>query len=210
MVMVSLAPMRPTPAHLVPVALAAAIATRAAWSAPPPPAAQPPPQQAAPASPATVAAGATLKLDVRKVKLANGLRAVLSVDHTSPTVAIDVLYDVGSRNEERGHSGFAHLFEHMMFQGSANVPRGEHFKLVAAHGGTLNGTTNEDRTNYFELMPSSELALALWLEADRMKSLDVSSKNLDNQRAVVKEEYRMRIENRAYIPAEIRLEELAF
>ncbi len=88
-------------------------------------------------------------LDVRRAKLDNGLRVVLSVDHTSPTVAVDVMYDVGSRNEERGHSGFAHLFEHMMFQGSANVPRGEHFRLVIGHGGTLNGTTNADRTHYF-------------------------------------------------------------
>jgi len=151
-----------------------------------------------------------LKLDVRRAKLDNGLRVVLSPDHTSPTIAVDVVYDVGSRNEQRGRSGFAHLFEHMMFQGSKNVPRGEHFKLVTSHGGSLNGTTREDRTNYFELLPSSELALGLWLEADRMKTLDVSQKNLENQRAVVKEEYRMRVENAAYVPAEIRLQELVF
>ncbi len=152
----------------------------------------------------------TLKLDVRKVTLDNGLRVVMSVDPTSPTVAVDVVYDVGARNEERGHSGFAHLFEHMMFQGSANVPRGEHFELVTSHGGTLNGTTSSDRTNYFEMMPRSELPLALWLEADRMKSLDVSQKNFENQRAVVKEEYRMRVENASYVPAALRLEELVF
>src|SRR5262245_14660763 len=148
--------------------------------------------------------------DVKRTKLDNGLRVVLLVDHTSPTIAVDVVYDVGGRNEERGRSGFAHLFEHMMFQGSANVPRGEHFRLVTAHGGTLNGTTSEDRTNYFEMLASSELALGLWLEADRMKSLDVSQKNFENQRAVVKEEYRMRVENAAYIPAEIRLQELTY
>jgi zinc protease len=125
-------------------------------------------------------------------------------------VAVDVVYDVGGRNEERGRSGFAHLFEHMMFQGSKNVPRGEHFKLVTSHGGTLNGTTSEDRTNYFEMLPSSELALGLWLEADRMKSLDVSQKNFENQRSVVKEEYRMRVENAAYVPAAIRLQELVY
>ena len=134
----------------------------------------------------------------------------MSVDHTSPTVAVDVVYDVGGRNEERGHAGFAHLFEHMMFQGSGNVARGEHFKLVTGHGGTLNGTTNSDRTNYFEMMPQSELGLALWLEADRMKSLDISQKNFENQRAVVKEEYRMRVDNVAYVPAEIRLQEMVF
>jgi predicted Zn-dependent peptidase len=151
-----------------------------------------------------------LHFDTKRTKLDNGLRVVMLVDHTSPTVAVDVVYDVGGRNEQRGRSGFAHLFEHMMFQGSRNVPRGEHFKLVTSHGGTLNGTTNEDRTNYFEMLPSSELALGLWLEADRMKSLDVSQKNFENQRAVVKEEYRMRVENAAYVPAEIRLQELVY
>lgn len=151
-----------------------------------------------------------LGFDVKRTRLDNGLRVVMLVDRTSPTVAIDVVYDVGGRNEERGRSGFAHLFEHMMFQGSANVPRGEHFKLVTGHGGTLNGTTNEDRTNYFEMLPSSELALGLWLEADRMKSLDVSQGNFENQRAVVKEEYRMRVENAAYVPAGIRLQELVY
>lgn len=160
---------------------------------------------------ATPPAEATeLRFDVERAKLENGLRVVMLVDHASPTVAIDVVYDVGSRNEVRGRSGFAHLFEHMMFQGSKNVPRGEHFKLVTSHGGTLNGTTSEDRTNYFEMLPSSELALGLWLEADRMKSLDVSQSNFENQRSVVKEEYRMRVENAAYVPAMIRLQELVY
>ena len=152
----------------------------------------------------------SLQLDVRRARLPNGLRVVLSVDHTSPTIAVDVMYDVGARNEERGHSGFAHLFEHMMFQGSANVPRGDHFQLVVGHGGTLNANTSTDRTNYFEMLPQSELPLALWLEADRMRSLDISQKNFENQRAVVKEEYRMRIENAAYVPAELRLSEMVF
>ena len=155
-------------------------------------------------------AGPALTLDVHRETLPNGLRVVLSVDHTSPTVAVDVTYDVGARNEERGRSGFAHLFEHMMFQGSRNVARGEHMKLVASHGGDDNATTNSDRTNYFEVLPSTQLALALWLEADRMKSLDVSQKNFENQRAVVKEELRMRIENAPYVPAFVRLQELIF
>ena len=163
-----------------------------------------------PAAPAASTAAPRLKLDVKKAKLDNGLRIVMLVDHTAPTVAVDVVYDVGGRNEERGHTGFAHLFEHMMFQGSANVARGDHFKLVTSHGGTLNGTTSEDRTNYFEMLPSSELALGIWLEADRMKSLDISLKNFENQRAVVKEEYRMRVENAAYVPASIRLQELTY
>jgi predicted Zn-dependent peptidase len=155
-------------------------------------------------------APSTLQLDVRRFTLDNGLRVVMSLDATSPTLAVAVAYDVGGRNEERGRAGFAHLFEHMMFQGSANVPRGEHFKLVTGHGGTLNGNTTSDRTLYFEMLPRSELALALWLEADRMKSLDVSQSNFENQRAVVKEEYRMRVENRPYVPASIRLRELVY
>jgi zinc protease len=174
-------------------------------AAPPPPPAlrvQPPPT--APSPPPL------LKLDVRKLTLENGLRVVMSVDPTSPTIAVDVVYDVGGRNEERGRSGFAHLFEHMMFQGSANVPRGKHFQLVNGHGGQLNGSTTSDRTNYFEMMPRSELPLALWLEADRMRSLDISEKNFENQRSVVKEEYRMRVENAPYVPASIRLQELVF
>ncbi len=184
-------------AKLTPFVLAAAAAV--AGIAAPPAMAQPSP-----------AAPASIRLDVRREKLDNGLRVVFAVDHTSPTIAVDVVYDVGSRLEERGRSGFAHLFEHMMFQGSANVPRGEHFKLVSSHGGTLNGSTNEDRTNYFEMMPSSELPLALWLEADRMKSLDISQSNFENQRAVVKEEYRMRVENTPYAPASLRRDELTF
>ena len=151
-----------------------------------------------------------LHIDVRRSTLPNGLRVVLSVDPTSPTVAVDVMYDVGARNEEPGHSGFAHLFEHMMFQGSANVLKGQHMKLVAARGGTLNANTSSDRTNYFDLLPESELPLGMWLEADRMKSLDVSQANLDNQRLVVEEEYRLRILNAAYAPAGLRLEELVF
>jgi zinc protease len=151
-----------------------------------------------------------LSLQIQKATLENGLRVVMNVDRTSPTIAVAVTYDVGARNEERGRSGFAHLFEHMMFEGSANVSKGEHFKLVAGHGGNLNGTTSSDRTNYFEMLPSNELPLALWLEADRMKSLDVSAENFENQRKVVQEEYRMRVSNVAYAPAQIRLDELVF
>jgi zinc protease len=97
-----------------------------------------------------------------------------------------------------------------MFQGSANVPKGGHFLFITSHGGQMNGTTNQDRTNYFEMLPRSELPLALWLEADRMKSLDVSEANFENQRSVVKEEYRMRVENAAYVPAELRAQELVY
>jgi zinc protease len=149
-------------------------------------------------------------LGLSQTKLDNGLRVVLASDNQSPTVSVCVTYDVGSRNEGPGQSGFAHLFEHMMFQGSRNVGKGEHFQLVTGRGGQLNGTTSADRTNYFETLPSNELELAIWLEADRMRWLDVSAPNFENQRAVVKEEYRMRVENAAYRPALIELERMVF
>lgn len=151
-----------------------------------------------------------LSLNIQKATLENGLRVVMNIDKSSPTVAVAMTYDVGSRDEEPGRSGFAHLFEHMMFQGSANVPKGEHFKLITARGGTLNGTTSTDRTNYFQALPANELALGLWLEADRLKSLDISLENFENQRKVVQEEYRMRVSNSAYAPARMRLLELAY
>ncbi len=151
-----------------------------------------------------------LALSIERRTLANGLRVVLAPDTTAPTVAVSVTYAVGSQDEVAGRSGFAHLFEHMMFQGSGHVKKGQHFALIAERGGTLNGTTNADRTNYYEVLPSSELALALWLEADRMRSLDVSAANFENQRAVVKEEYRMRYANAPYMLAALRLGELVF
>ena len=151
-----------------------------------------------------------LAFSIQRVTLENGLRVVLNQDSGSPTVAVSVTYDVGARNEAPGRTGFAHLFEHMMFQGSKNVKRGQHFALISERGGTLNGTTNADRTNYFESLPSSELELALFLEADRMRWLSVTADNLENQRAVVKEEYRLRVDNAPYAKARIRLLELAF
>ncbi len=150
------------------------------------------------------------QLPVERHRLDNGLRVVLSPDRTVPTVAIAVYYDVGSRNEEMGRSGFAHLFEHMMFQGSANVGKGEHFQLIMNRGGSLNGTTSEDRTNYFETLPSNELALGLWLEADRMRSLAVTAENFENQRQVVKEERRQSYENQPYALSMLRINELAY
>jgi zinc protease len=161
-------------------------------------------------APASKSGEVAVALQIQRATLENGLRVVLNPDHTSPTIAVAVAYDVGSRNEEHGKSGFAHLFEHMMFQGSKNVEKGGHFRLISAHGGQLNGTTNPDRTNYFEMLPENELALGLFLEADRMKSLDISEQNFENQRKVVQEEYRMRVSNSAYAPSEIRLEELVY
>jgi zinc protease len=164
------------------------------------------------ASPPTAesAAAGAVKIPVQRYVLPNGLRVVLNEDHGSPTVAICVTYDVGARNEQVGRSGFAHLFEHMMFQGSRNVGKGEHFTWVSSRGGTLNGTTSSDRTNYYEIFPSSGLATGLWLEADRMKTLAVTQDNFENQRKVVQEEYRMRISNAAYAMGLIKLQELVF
>jgi zinc protease len=167
-------------------------------------------QPAPPAAKKAAAPPIELNLAIQRVTLDNGLRVVLNVDHTSPTVAVNVAYDIGSREEQRGRSGFAHLFEHLMFQGSKNLAKGEHFTLVSSHGGVLNGSTSPDRTKYFEVLPANELDLALWLEADRMKSLDVSEQNFENQRKVVEEEYRMRVQNLAYAPSEIRLGELVY
>jgi predicted Zn-dependent peptidase len=163
----------------------------------------------APRGPRT--AGATLEhLPVIRETLPNGLRVVMSPDPGIPTVAIAVYYDVGSRNEEQGRSGFAHLFEHMMFQGSRNVAKGEHFQLIENRGGELNGTTSEDRTNYYETLPSNELALGLWMEADRMKSLNITEENFENQRQTVMEERRQRIDNQPYAPSMLRINELAY
>src|ERR1041384_5162506 len=116
-------------------------------------------------------------------KLKNGLRVLLAEDPRAPTYSICVTYNVGSRNEKPGRTGFAHLFEHMMFQGSANVGKGEHFQLVERAGGAnYNGTTGNDRTNYYQVLPANRLNLGLWLEADRMRSLAVTAENFANQR----------------------------
>ncbi|HEV8358239.1 MAG TPA: pitrilysin family protein [Gemmatimonadales bacterium] len=133
--------------------------------------------------------------------LANGLTVILAPDHSAQVVAVDVWYDVGSRNEVRGRTGFAHLFEHMMFQGSAHVKKAEHFQLVERAGGELNGSTAEDRTNFFEELPSNRLNLGLWLEADRMRSLAVTDSTFANQREAVKEERRLRVDNQPYTGA---------
>src|SRR5437773_1837919 len=142
--------------------------------------------------------GRSMHVDLKETRLANGLRVITVEDHNAPVVAVNVSYNVGSRNERPGRTGFAHLFEHMMFQGSENVGKSEHFILVYNNGGTMNGTTNEDRTNYFEALPANQLALALFLEADRMRSLAVTQENLDNQRNAVQEERRIGLDNAAY------------
>jgi predicted Zn-dependent peptidase len=133
-------------------------------------------------------------------RLPNGLRLIIAEDHLAPVVAVNLWYGVGSKHEVPGKTGFAHLFEHVMFQGSAHVGKAEHIALVQAAGGTCNGTTWLDRTNYFETLPSNQLELALWLEADRLATLPaaISQDNLDNQREVVKNEKRWSYDNRPY------------
>jgi len=139
-----------------------------------------------------------VRVDLKETTLKNGLRVITVEDHSAPVVAISITYNVGSRNERQGRTGFAHLFEHMMFKGSENVGSGEHFMLVFNNGGNMNGTTNEDRTNYFEVLPANQLDLLLFLESDRMKSLAITKDNLDNQRNAVQEERRLGVDNQPY------------
>lgn len=145
-------------------------------------------------------------------RLANGLRVVLSEDHLTPVAAVCLWYDVGSRHEVKGRTGLAHLFEHLMFQGSGQVKGNGHFELVQGAGGSLNGTTSFERTNYFETMPTHQLELALWLEADRMGSLlaALDEESMENQRDVVKNERRQRYDNVPYGTAFEKLTALAY
>jgi predicted Zn-dependent peptidase len=137
-------------------------------------------------------------IEFKEFKLKNGLRVLLAEDHSAPTFSICVTYNVGSRDERPGRTGFAHLFEHMLFQGSENVGKGEHFILIQQNGGSANGTTNADRTNYFETLPANQLELAIFLEADRMRAPAITQANFDNQRATVQEERRQNYDNRPY------------
>ena len=147
---------------------------------------------------------------IQQFSLPNGLRVILNKDQAVPVVSVAVYYDVGSRNEKHGRTGFAHLFEHMMFQGSENVPKAAHFQYIFNAGGTMNGTTSTERTNYYETLPANHLPLALWLESDRMRSLKVTQENLDNQRNAVQEEKRLRYDNQPYVNAFLRINELIF
>ena len=151
-------------------------------------------------------------LSLEDYRLPNGLRVVLNEDHSAPLVAVNVWYHVGSKNERRGRTGFAHLFEHMLFSGSEHVGNNEHFRYVQSVGGILNGTTFFDRTNYFETLPSNYLALGLWLESDRMGFFlpALTQEKLDIQREVVKEERRQRYDNVPYGTAFERQLNLAY
>jgi zinc protease len=152
------------------------------------------------------------QIPIERHALDNGLRIVLSRDPSAPMVAVNLWYDVGSKHEKPGKTGFAHLFEHMMFQGSANVEKGQHFSLVQAAGGTLNASTWLDRTNYYETLPGHELEMALWLEADRMASLlpAMTQEKLDNQRDVVKNERRWSVDNQPYGDWDERIQSLVY
>ncbi len=150
-------------------------------------------------------------IPMEKYSLKNGMRVILSRDPAVPVVTIYLMYDVGARAEEKGRTGFAHLFEHMMFEGSANAPKGMHFKTIQANGGTMNGSTHPDYTDYFETLPANKLAVGLWLEADRMRSLNITDENLKNQKEAVKQERRLRFDNQPYSTAIVdRWPELAF
>ncbi|MEQ1581546.1 MAG: insulinase family protein, partial [Steroidobacteraceae bacterium] len=151
------------------------------------------------AATAPSAAGpAGLKVPVEYYKLANGLKVVLSEDHSVPVATVAVYYNIGFRIEPRDRTGFAHLFEHMMFQGSANLGKNEFFRVVQSMGGTLNGSTRFDYTNYYAAFPSNAVETLLWAEADRMRSLEITQENLTNQQGVVKSEVRVNVLNRPY------------
>ena len=161
---------------------------------------------------ASILQNALMHIPIETFQLTNGLSVVLSADHTAPIVAVNLWYHVGSANERPGRTGFAHLFEHMLFQGSANVGSNEHFELVQRAGGTLNGSTWLDRTNYYETVPSNQLELAIWLEANRMGYLlpAMTQQKLDTQRDVVQNERRWSMDNQPYGTWWERLPALAF
>jgi len=140
----------------------------------------------------------SFKVPVEYYKLDNGLRVVLSPSHAAPIVTVAVYYNIGFRIEPKDRTGFAHLFEHMMFQGSSNLGKMEFIKLVQSNGGTLNGSTRFDFTNYFEIMPAHKLETALWAEADRMKGLNITQENLTNQQGVVTNEVKVNVLNQPY------------
>jgi len=149
-----------------------------------------------PAPPATPAGG--IDVPIEYYRLDNGLKVVLSRSSTAPTVTVGVYYHIGFRIEPRGRTGFAHLFEHLMFEGSANLPKGQFDTLIQGSGGVSNGSTRFDYTNYFEVVPSHTLQAVLWAEADRMKGLAIDQTNLEQQRGVVENEVKVNVLNRPY------------
>ena len=138
------------------------------------------------------------KIDYISYDLPNGLHVIIHEEHATPIIAVSVLYHVGSKNETQNRTGFAHFFEHLLFEGSANIGRGEYSELVEKNGGTLNANTSQDRTYYYEILPSNQLELGLWLESERMLHAKVDIKGIETQRSVVKEEKRQRVDNQPY------------
>ena len=157
-----------------------------------------------------LAASPVPRIQFTDTRLKNGLRLIVSEEHAAPMFSIVVNYNVGSRDERKGRTGFAHLFEHMMFKGSENVGPGEHPYLMFMNGGSMNGTTNKDRTMYYESLPANQLDLALFLEADRMRSLAITKANLDNQRNAVQEERRLGVDSQPYGKTFEKLDDLAY
>jgi predicted Zn-dependent peptidase len=151
-----------------------------------------------------------IKLEFKDMKLKNGLRVLVVEDHTAPVLSVAITYDVGSRNERKGRTGFAHLFEHMMFTGSENVGKNEYSLLIFTNGGRANATTNENRTLYIATVPSNQLDMILFVEADRMRSLDVTQDSLDTQRNAVQEERRREIDNQPYGKTSEMFQELMY
>src|SRR5688572_19470369 len=186
--------------------LALLMAVLALWARPsgagdPAPAAEPAARKAAPAADLKVAPAPDPKIAFEKYRLENGLEVILHQDNRVPLVAVDVWYHVGSGDETPGKSGFAHLFEHMLFQGSKNVGSDKHFEVLKSIGATsINGTTNTDRTNYFEVVPSHQIEAVMWLESDRMGYFlpTLTKPSLDNQIEVVRNERRQRYDNEPY------------
>lgn len=138
------------------------------------------------------------KIKFVEYNLTNGIHVILHEEHSTPIVAVSVLYHVGSKNENPERTGFAHFFEHLLFEGSQNIERGEYSKLVEKNGGTLNANTSQDRTYYYEILPSNQLELGLWLESERMLHAKVENVGIETQRSVVKEEKRQRVDNQPY------------
>lgn len=165
-------------------------------------------------SPITVWPQATtaprVRVDLKETKLRNGLRLITVEDHHAPVISLGLTYNVGSRNERKGRTGFAHLFEHMMFRGTKNVKAEDYFNLVLNKGGAMDASTGSDRTFYYETVPANELELPLFLESDRMRGLSITKTVLDTERNVVQEERRLRIDNQPYGKSRERLNEMLY
>ena len=138
------------------------------------------------------------KIEYIEYDLPNGIHVILHEEHATPIVAVSILYHVGSKNENPERTGFAHFFEHLLFEGSTNIGRGEYSELVEKNGGTLNANTSNDRTYYYEILPSNQLELGIWLESERLLHAKVDNTGIETQRSVVKEEKRQRVDNQPY------------